>query len=238
MITPTLEAFAYEYGEPFRWRTLTDSVIVAGPLFSFHPESTLAYMVLPAASAQFKLARLGWFLRGGITIGDLYMDDQIVIGNAMLDAYEMEEQADVPRVLVDESIVAITKIALTYYGDPYESAANDLFVIDTDQRAFVNYLHAPLSFDYPYDPMLEMLNEHRVRVEDNLEASRGVRRHHRKYRWIAAYHNWFCRRYLPRRDHRGLIIRGVRARPFRTVVASPEENSLYPFRGDPFTKIL
>jgi hypothetical protein len=68
---------------------------------------------------------------------------------------------------------------------------------------------------------------------ENLQETANKRKLNRKYRWTAAYHNWFCRRHLPRRDHPGLIIAGIRPRSFRKIVASPAENVLYPFRGDP-----
>lgn len=46
---------------------------------------------------------VGWLVRGGITIGDFYIDDMFVWGAALVKAYELEEKIAVyPRVILDE----------------------------------------------------------------------------------------------------------------------------------------
>ena len=45
-------------------------------------------------------------LRGGLTIGDLYMDDVLVWGKGLLRAYELESKVAIyPRIIVDSCVI-------------------------------------------------------------------------------------------------------------------------------------
>ena len=47
----------------------------------------------------------GFLIRGGVTHGNLYIDDTLVWGKALLDSYYMEDHiASYPRVVVDEKV--------------------------------------------------------------------------------------------------------------------------------------
>lgn len=237
VMRPALEALQYAFEDTdFRWRTLTDNVVLSVPLLALHPEVTIGHIVMEAAQMQFRLARQGWFLRGGITIGPLYVDDRIIVGSGLLDAYEMETAAVHSRLIAGPELVAHTLHHLTFYGDPFDSPVNQIFAVDANADVFVNYLYAPAYLDYPLDATLRMLMEHRQQVELALQVTANSRRVNRKFRWSAAYHNWFCRTYIPYRDRKPLIIPGVRSRFFSRIVSSPDYNDEFRARfGRPFT---
>lgn len=49
---------------------------------------------------------VGWLLRGGISIGQLFIDDVMVWGEALLKSYYLEDKiANYPRVIIDKSVV-------------------------------------------------------------------------------------------------------------------------------------
>jgi hypothetical protein len=51
--------------------------------------------------------RVGLLIRGGISFGQLYHDGDVVFGEAMVDAYELEKtHAKNPRILVSQRIIA------------------------------------------------------------------------------------------------------------------------------------
>lgn len=53
--------------------------------------------------------RKGYLVRGGISEGDLYHNDQIVFGPGLVKAHEIEsKRASFPRVLIDESVINMT----------------------------------------------------------------------------------------------------------------------------------
>lgn len=49
---------------------------------------------------------VGWLLRGGISIGQLFIDDVMVWGDALLKAYYLEDKiANYPRIIIDKNVV-------------------------------------------------------------------------------------------------------------------------------------
>jgi len=49
---------------------------------------------------------VGWLLRGGISIGQLFIDNVMVWGDALLKAYYLEDKvANYPRIIIDENVV-------------------------------------------------------------------------------------------------------------------------------------
>lgn len=50
---------------------------------------------------------VGWLLRGGISIGQLFIDAAMVWGEALLKAYYLEDKvANYPRIVMDQNVVA------------------------------------------------------------------------------------------------------------------------------------
>lgn len=76
----------------------SDSIVISAG----HP-----YLVIHIANSFYALAMsLGLFIRGGIAVGTLYHDDEVVLGSAMIRAYLLESQvARVPRVVIDDAVV-------------------------------------------------------------------------------------------------------------------------------------
>lgn len=76
---------------------------------------------------------VGWLLRGGITIGELFIDDVMVWGNALLRPYELEDKIAIyPRVIIDKNVIDMISESDRAYG---------FIRIDNDGFAFLNYLN-------------------------------------------------------------------------------------------------
>ncbi|MBO8176036.1 MAG: hypothetical protein H0Z31_01105 [Bacillus sp. (in: Bacteria)] len=80
-----------------RVTTFSDSIVISYPDDDDGRMSLLWEVVL----IQCYLGRKGYLTRGGITHGDLYHKDNIVVGPAMIEAYELESKvANYPRVIL------------------------------------------------------------------------------------------------------------------------------------------
>lgn len=94
------------------------------------------YCVLSCAGHFQELAAsdsVGWLLRGGITIGDLFVDDVMVWGKALLRAYELEDRIAIyPRVIIDDTVIQNISEA---------DKACGFIRYDNDGFVFLNYLH-------------------------------------------------------------------------------------------------
>lgn len=77
----------------------------------------------------------GWLIRGGKTVGELFINDIMVWGKALIRAYSLENNhAIYPRVLIDNEIV---------HGLLSNDKLKDFVLKDFDGMYFLNYLHNP-----------------------------------------------------------------------------------------------
>jgi hypothetical protein len=171
---------------------LSDSMVVAAPT---GPEvddaSALNEILVQSAILQLQLVGSGFFARGAMTIGALHIHDGIVFGPALVAAYQLErEQATNPRVVLNEEAREILRNDLGAYSGAAPSIQSRLLLVDQDGVAFIDYLDFVLD---EVDPDAG-LRIHRKAIEDKLAEHIGDRRKWEKYRWVADYHNQFCRR--------------------------------------------
>lgn len=86
-----------------KYSTFSDCIVFS---FPSHQKDSLFYSLLPLIWLQ---AELVWnhniFLRGAITIGEIYHTDKMVFGPAMVEAYKLESEfAKYPRIILDPKI--------------------------------------------------------------------------------------------------------------------------------------
>ncbi|NKL19249.1 hypothetical protein [Rhizobium leguminosarum] len=150
--------------------------------------------------ARFQLAIVlrGFFIRGGVAVGEAYIDELAVYGPALLEAYAGEsELARDPRIVLTESAKTLVTEHLAYYGNAGHAPQNNVLKRDRDGQWFIDYLRAVIA-DESYDPPHadgDTVRAHRDVVTDQLRRFRQSPRIWSKYEWVALYHNDFCRRY-------------------------------------------
>ena len=77
----------------FDMKVFTDNIVVAYPVrdLSSFGEHEFATLLMLFAQVQADLAADGFFLRGAVTAGQHYQDEQIVYGEALLEAVELDK---------------------------------------------------------------------------------------------------------------------------------------------------
>ena len=63
-----------------------------------------------------------FFVRGGIAFGNHYMDNDIVFGNALVDAVSMDKCGGPPKISFTPSAIKIIKKQLFAYGGDIKNA--------------------------------------------------------------------------------------------------------------------
>lgn len=121
--------------EDIKFKIFSDNIMIAKKT----TEKTLRddiYCILACVGHFQELAAgdsVGWLLRGGITIGSLFMDEIMVWGKALLRSYELENRIAIyPRVIIDDNIIE---------NISPEDPSRDFIRYDNDGMAFLNYLH-------------------------------------------------------------------------------------------------
>lgn len=158
---------------------------------------TLRILCLIISSIQAKLANVDIFLRGAISFGDIYFDDNLkqIVGDGYINAYLLEEtHAIYPRVILDNKIVSFLKFETS--GDfikevnkkypekilyewnqkfSYQSIHQNLYGINKDVPLFIDYVDALNENE---------LNNFAELLKKNAYLNTSV---YPKYKWLANY---------------------------------------------------
>ena len=196
---------------PPRWVTkvFTDNIVIGNPVFdpSNLAEPEIGGLFGSLGFFQMSMIRHGYLVRGAIAVGDLYMDDDVVFGPALLEAYDGEQKlARDPRIVLTPSAAGLVEEHWKWYGGVERAPHNRSLLRAADGQMFVDYLEETvLVAEEEAGPFTETLLEHKERVEGRLETHRSEPRIWSKYEWVARYHNFFCQRYPQYFDEELLI---------------------------------
>ncbi len=98
-----------EFNRSQRVTQFSDSVVVS---FRIEESSAVFWLLLDIVYATLDLVTKGFLVRGAVTVGDLRHTKEILVGPAMVEAYELESKhANFPRVLIDEKVIAVARRA-------------------------------------------------------------------------------------------------------------------------------
>lgn len=173
----------------FVLRAFTDNIVMGWPL----PTSTrtaagsaLRQALEKVSLFQLDMASRGFFFRGAISVGDVFIDGIAVFGPALLDAYCGESKhADFPRVILTTSAVEAECEYRANYPKSESYPLSRHVHVDSDNWHFVNYLNSGF-----LDGVL--ISRHRDVLVAKLKEFEKDIKIERKYRWVAEYHNAFC----------------------------------------------
>ena len=182
----------------YKFRIFTDCIVIACPIRdSYHHDTLIKGLdgfseILETASViQCELICRGFFVRGAITVDELYMDEMTIYGVGLIDAYEAESKhAKYPRIILTEAAQAMFKeINNLFQVNDYKNYLNKHLYIDSDGVYFLNYLQY---INMPDEPFLGVLEKHKELIEKKLFEYVGKPNILEKYVWGAIYHNLFC----------------------------------------------
>lgn len=102
-------------------------------------EKGLMNLLFHLRAIAFRLLKLGYLLRGGITKGPIYHENGKIVGPALVNAYKLEKNvAKYPRIIVDAEIAACAR----QWEQPLNTIFDRLTRDDDDGYCFVHYLWA------------------------------------------------------------------------------------------------
>jgi hypothetical protein len=113
-------------------KIFSDNIVLAIPLDSDHDMVGISCLLKFVAFFQ-HIADIHyhWLIRGGITIGELYIDEILVWGTGLVRAYELENTIAIfPRIVIDRNVLEIVgKNSPSFYPD-------------IDGQFFLNFLNS------------------------------------------------------------------------------------------------
>ncbi len=151
-------------------------------------EAALAFALLLSDLQRTLLCDYGVLIRGGITRGEIYMDDTLVFGQGLIDCVTLEGEASYPRIIVDECVADL------FAENGYLCAERG-----EDGRMEIVYLrHAAWDDDRPYGEeeqrlrqrMITLSRENCTQVDGDTCAVWATREKRlKKYRWLLDTYN-------------------------------------------------
>lgn len=134
-------------------------------------------------------------LRGGITIGELFIDNSIVWGTGLIKAYKMENEIAIyPRILVSQELLNIY--------DSYKQKTINIYALiekDFDGLWFADYMMAAPNLDN-IPRLAEKLKE-----QINDYKNKGIREQ-QKFNWIISKFNSMCIKFKDRGDYEKYVL--------------------------------
>lgn len=129
-----------EFWKRFEIKVFTDNFVVGYPWQDKSGESELGDLFETLSMIQFNFIKEGIFIRGAIALSDLFMNDNVVLGSALIDAYNLEsKEAVYPRIIISKKVNDTIKEHLDYYSNYIDKPQNYLYLKDVDGHIFVNY---------------------------------------------------------------------------------------------------
>ena len=186
----------------WRLKVFTDNILLGYPLHSnelLHAEPEVFLAATHIAHYQLEMAREGFFIRGGISMGPLFIDDYIAYGPALNDAYEMEHKiARDPRVVVGPTMRQLLLEQLGRHSPAERALQNRDFLVDPDGQIFIHYLSGCLgeSQEGSQDVDRETLGLHKQHIEKSLLEFVANPTVWAKYSWLACYHDYTVREWV------------------------------------------
>jgi hypothetical protein len=179
--------WSWEPGE-FSVKMFSDCICVSVPADIKNIDAF--FQILTYLQAIYSLNDIA--LRGGVTVGRHYINEQMIFSEALVEAYELEHATKQPRIVVSDKLRAFVmddlstndrRIAASLFQNAYVQKDPE------DGRLFLDYLNfMPAAKDNG-----DMLRRHRDWVVKNLAEQPGHVR--AKYVWLSDYHNRWCNKY-------------------------------------------
>lgn len=184
-------------------KVFTDNVVIGWPIYG-DGEGELGTTFLNLAQYQFSLALDGFFIRGGVSVGPHFMDEETVFGPELITAYKLESQVAVyPRIILGEKSIEQVHKYMAYYPSQYDNPFYFELLEDMDGEWFLNYLYVLFelyeeeAFNGDFTPFFPHLETHRNQILSALHTYANNHKLLKKYSWIANYHNYFCDEFVP-----------------------------------------
>lgn len=175
------------------FKSFTDNVVLAHPQFSDDMESEFGFVIWSINEYQFQMALKGFFIRGGLAIDQLFMDENSVYGAALLEAYRLESNVAVaPIVALCDKTMQLVDMHIGYYSGEVAPQIRNVLK-GPDGRYFLSYLTECIIEGNDREYLdAKSLRLHKKQIESALKSYVAVPTVFSKFSWLAAYHNYFC----------------------------------------------
>lgn len=170
---------------------ISDSLILSAPL-NLEGYDGLTIVTLKTIQVAHKLLEMGYLVRGGISIGKTSHTAQNIIGNGYISAYQAEQMAKHPRIVLTTKAAAHLENAL-HLGIP--SRTLDMWLKE-DGSYLVDTLYPRVINDITQHGRIEgAYQQYKAHIHAALENTPPGSSERGKWEWMAEFFNSAIARY-------------------------------------------
>jgi len=183
------------------YKIFSDNIVIGYPFGKVHHESMFGQLIFELVYFQLDMVLNGFFVRGGWSIGDLFIDDYIVYGNSLIEAHKLEVESLYPRIILSKEVEKVVCIHLKYYASKEIAPHYPMLLKDGKGNYFINYMIGFINDD-DYVPMVfeAELEKHKDIIIAKIDKYHDEQRVREKFQWLADYHNYFCVTFIPNHE--------------------------------------
>lgn len=141
----------------FEVNAFSDCLVISCP----NKGNNLFTMIMRIIHLHIYFAKMDTLLRGAITVGELYHENNMLLGPAMIEAYNLESKVAVyPRIIVEDFLIKQFKETICDETD--KVLFDSLLKKDSDGWMYVDFLSQSQEFDNPeteYEDWVKNLQE-------------------------------------------------------------------------------
>lgn len=121
-------------------RIFSDNIVIAVPTKESNILSAFISAVVLSGLIQHEFLQYRYLVRGGIAIGDFFADETMIWGNALLDAYYIENEVSIyPRIVIHPATATRLNLAIDELTQKWiKEDADGLFFVDYMQERSFN----------------------------------------------------------------------------------------------------
>lgn len=192
----------------FELKIFTDNFVLGHPWIDEYGEAELGNIFTVLAQLQFDFLLSDIFVRGAISLSELYMDENIVVGPAIIEAYKLEsEKAIYPRIILSPLVIEAVQKHMSWYKYKSYSPQYKQYLIDIDNNIFLNYLYILIDNEYSLAYILDKLKSHKKVVIMNIKKHKDNYKLFEKFAWVGRYHNYFIEKFLKLNERDKRLVR-------------------------------
>jgi hypothetical protein len=140
------------------------------------------------AFVQLSFATNELFVRGGVSIGNHFEDDQIIFSRGLIGAYDLEQRTTYPRIAVAQEVIDL----ISQRND----GTRPLLLRAPDQEWFIDYLQIVRPEEFGFVSFMkdvyQTLAGHQQALIRKARVSWKDPKLLLKFRWLVEYHNFKC----------------------------------------------
>lgn len=131
----------------------SDSIVIS---YEYNEESQLFWNLLNLLHVSTELAINGFLTRGGVAIGKLIHNSEIIFGPALVKAYNIESKiSKYPRIIVDKKVIeeGLNFHSISNTKEEEEEHVMNIVTLDDDDNYYIDYIQKSSSEfdDVEYD---------------------------------------------------------------------------------------